>query len=120
MERPLEEPACGFGVATTREEHVDDLAELVDGSEQVSPPPSDLQVRLVNVPPIPHDVATGSGGLGELRGEPLDPPVHRDVVDLDAAFGQELLDVPVGEAEPQVPTDRQGDDLGREPIPGEG
>jgi hypothetical protein len=69
---------------------------------------------------IAHHMLTGPGGLRELRGEPLDPPVHRDVVDLDPAFGQELLDVTVGEAEAQVPTDRQGDDLGREPVPGEG
>src|SRR6266567_3810275 len=53
----------------------------------------------------------GSRGLGELRCEPLDPPVHRDVVDLDAALSQELFDVAVGEIEPQVPPDRQGDDL---------
>jgi hypothetical protein len=44
----------------------------------------------------------------------LDPPVDRDVVDLDPALGQQLLDVPIGEAEPQVPADRQGDDFGWE------
>jgi hypothetical protein len=42
------------------------------------------------------------------------------VVHLDPALGKELLDVPVGETEAQVPADRQGDDLGREPVPGEG
>jgi hypothetical protein len=42
------------------------------------------------------------------------------VVDLDAALGEELFDVPVREAEAQVPADRQGDDLGREAVPGEG
>src|SRR6266540_1632129 len=57
---------------------------------------------------------------GELRRKALNPPVHRDVVDLDAALGEELFDVPVGEAEAQVPADRQGDDLGREAVPGEG
>jgi hypothetical protein len=38
------------------------------------------------------------------------------VVDLDPALGEKLLDVPIGEAEPQVPPDRQGDDLRREAI----
>jgi hypothetical protein len=42
------------------------------------------------------------------------------VVDLDAAFGEELLDVSIGKPEPEVPPDRKGDDLGREAIPGEG
>ena len=31
-------------------------------------------------------------------------------------LGEELLDVSVGKAEPQVPPDRQGDDLGREAV----
>jgi hypothetical protein len=31
--------------------------------------------------------------------EPLYPPVDRDLVDLDAAFDQELFDVTVGQAE---------------------
>ena len=59
---------------------------------------------------------TGPSGLRELWREPLDPPVDAHVVDLDAALGEELLDVPVGQAEPQVPAHRQGDDLGREPV----
>jgi hypothetical protein len=65
-------------------------------------------------------VLSSSGRLGELRRKALNPPVHRDVVDLDAALGEELFDVPVGEAEARVPADRQGDDLGREAVPGEG
>ena len=51
------------------------------------------------MPVITHRVLTGSGGLRELRGEPLHPPVDADVVDLDPALGQELLYVPVGKAE---------------------
>jgi hypothetical protein len=42
------------------------------------------------------------------------------VVDLDAALVQELLDVPIGQAEPQVPPHGQGDDLRREAVTGEG
>jgi hypothetical protein len=34
--------------------------------------------------------------------------------DLDATLGEEFLHIPVRETEPQVPADRQGDDLGRE------
>ena len=68
----------------------------------------------------PDQVLSSSCGLGELRGEALDPPVDRDVVDLDPALGQRLLDVPVGETEPQIPADRQGDDFAWEPVPGEG
>jgi hypothetical protein len=30
------------------------------------------------------------GGVGQQRREPLDPPINGDVVDLNAAFGEEL------------------------------
>ena len=60
---------------------------------------------------------SSSCGLGELRGEALDPPEDRDMVDLDPALGQQFLDVPVGEAEPQVQADGQGDDFGWERCP---
>ena len=63
--------------------------------KQVAPRPIHLQVRLVHVPPIPHEVLTGARGLRKLRGEPLHPPVDRDVVDPYVAFRQQLLDVPV-------------------------
>jgi len=52
------------------------------------------------MPSIPRDVLTCSGGLSELRGESLDPSVDAHVVDLDPPFGEKLLDVPVGKAEP--------------------
>ena len=45
--------------------------------------------------------------------------VHSHVVHLDAAFGEQLLDVPVGQAEAQVAAHRHGDDLGWEAEPGE-
>jgi hypothetical protein len=72
------------------------------------------------MPAVPDDVLSGPSRLRELRCEAMNPPVDAYVVDLDAALRQEFLDVPVGEAEPQVPADRQGDDLGWEPVPGEG
>jgi hypothetical protein len=62
----------------------------------------------------------GPGGLGQQRREAQDPAVDGDVVDLDAAFDQELFDVTVGQAVAQVPADRDGDDLGWEAEAGEG
>jgi hypothetical protein len=38
---------------------------------------------------------------------------------LDAALGQQLLHIPVGQPEPQIPAHRQHDHLGREPVTGE-
>jgi hypothetical protein len=42
------------------------------------------------------------------------------VVDLDAALGEQLLEVAIRQAEPQVPADRDDDDVGWEPEAGEG
>jgi hypothetical protein len=41
------------------------------------------------------------------------------MVDLDAAFSEELLEIPVGQPVPQVPAHGDQDDLRREPEPGE-
>jgi len=59
------------------------------------------------------------GGVGQQRGESLHPAVDRNVVDLDAAFGEEFLDVAVGQAVAQVPADRHDDHLGRKTEPGQ-
>lgn len=71
------------------------------------------------MPAITSGVTAGASGVGELRAEPLDPPVDRHVVDVDASLGQQFLDVPIGKAEPQVPPDGQRDDRWWEPEPDE-
>ena len=83
-----EEPAGGGGVPLLGQQHVDDLPVLVDRAVEVPPPPGHLDVGLVDEPPVSGGVPERSGGVGEQRGEPLHPPVHGHLVDLDAAFGQ--------------------------------
>jgi hypothetical protein len=39
------------------------------------------------------------GRISQQRREPLHPPVNGDVIDLDAALGQQLLHVAEGQAE---------------------
>jgi hypothetical protein len=55
------------------------------------------------------------GGVCQQRREPLYPPIDRDVVDVDAAFGEQFLDVAVGQSVAQVPAHRYHDYLGRKP-----
>jgi hypothetical protein len=57
--------------------------------------------------------------LDDERGEALHPPVDRDVINLDAAFGEEFFDISVEQAEAEVPAHRQRHDVGREPEAGE-
>jgi hypothetical protein len=63
-------------------------------------------------------VAVEPGGIGQQRSEPLHPSEDGDVVDLDAAFDQQFLNISVGQVEPQVPADRD-DHLWWEPESGE-
>ena len=53
------------------------------------------------------------GGVEQSRGEPLDPPVFRDVINRDTAVEQEFFNVAIGQAEPQIPANRHDDHLGR-------
>ena len=110
-ESAFEEPAGRRGVPLFGQQHVDDLPELVDRPIQVPPPASDLHIGLIHEPPIPDRVPTRPGGLGEQRREPRHPPVDRDVVDVHAALGQQLLDIPVGEAVAEIPAHRERDHL---------
>jgi hypothetical protein len=104
---PGEEPTGRWGVPLLGQQDVDDLAVLVDRPVQVPPPADDLDVGLVDEPAAPGRVPRRTGGLGEQRGEPLHPPVHRHVV--DAGFGQQLLHMPVGQPIAQVPADPDRD-----------
>jgi hypothetical protein len=84
----LEEPVRRFAVSPGRRVHVDDLPELVDRPIQVDPPSGDLDVGLVHMPAVADPVPAESGRIGQQWREPLHPPVHRDVIHLDAAFGE--------------------------------
>jgi hypothetical protein len=84
-------------------QHVDHLPELVHSPVQVDPPARDLDVGLVDEPPVPGGVPTRPGSVNEQRGEPLHPAVHGHVIDLDAAFGEVFFDVAVGQSVAQIP-----------------
>jgi hypothetical protein len=68
---------------------------------------------------MPHQVPAWPSGLDQQGREPLHPAVDADVIDLDAPLGEQLLDVAVGQAEAQLPADRDDDDIGWEPEAGE-
>ena len=79
-------------------------------------PPSSSQLRweynrvprgalcLVYDPAISRNVPAGACRIDQQRSEPLHPAIDGHVIDLDPAFGQQLLNITVGEPIPQVPT----------------
>jgi hypothetical protein len=86
-------------VALPGDEHVNDLAELVDRPVHIPPLAGDLHIGLVDLPAISNAMSARPSSLGQQRCEPLHPSVDGDVVGLDPAFGEQLLDVTIGEAE---------------------
>jgi hypothetical protein len=80
-------------VAPRRDEHVNDLPELVDRSVEIAPPAGDPDLGLIDLPAVADGTPTGPGSLGQQVGPAEHPPVDGDVVDLDAAFGEQLLGI---------------------------
>jgi hypothetical protein len=109
--------ACVRGVAAGRDQHIDHLAVLVDRSVEVAPAARNFDISLVHEPPVTGCASGWSGGVDELRSEGLHPSVHRDVVDGDAALGQLLFDIAVGQAVAQVQSHPDRDHLPREAVP---
>jgi hypothetical protein len=69
----------------------------------------------INKPAISGEVSAWPGGVDEQQREPLQPAVDGDMVDRDATLSQQLFDVSVRQAIPQVPPDRQDNHIRRKP-----
>jgi hypothetical protein len=111
----LEEPGRSRYVAPLRHQHVDDLAMLVDRSIHVPSHSGNLHVGFIDEPAITNTVPTRPCGVDHGRGEALHSPVDGDVINVDAAFGEEFFDVSVQESVAEVPAHCQQDHVGREP-----
>jgi hypothetical protein len=64
---------------------------------------------------ITGSIPTWSGRVHQQRREPLNPSEQGYKVDLDGAFGEEFLEIPVRQPVPQVPAHGDQDHLRREP-----
>ena len=83
-DRPLEEPTSGRCIPPWGTNTSMTWPNWVDCSVHIPPSPSDLHIGLVHEPAISYSVSAGAGGLGQQRREPLEPPLHADMVDVYA------------------------------------
>jgi hypothetical protein len=58
-----EEPPRRDGIPLRRYQYVDDLPVLVDGAKDIAPHAGDLDIRLVDIPPITGVVAAKPGDV---------------------------------------------------------
>jgi len=114
-DRSGEERCRSVQVTLLRHVHVDDLPELVNGPIDVPPGPGDLHVGLIDEPVATDAVTARPSRFDEQGRESLDPPVQGHVVDLDATFGEQFFQIPVGQSVAQVSAHGDQDDLGWEP-----
>ena len=80
-------------VAATLDQHVEDLAFVVDGTPEVHPLAGDPNNHLVQVPSIARPRATLAQPSRDRGTELQHPAPHRFVGDVKPSFGQQFLDV---------------------------
>ena len=108
-QRCSEESSCRGNIPVVGDENVDDLAVLIYGPLHAAPDAVDLDVRLMNEPPVTDGMPQGAIRVDQLRREVLHPPKPSHMVQLDTALGEEMLQIPVRTSVAQLPTGRQHD-----------
>jgi hypothetical protein len=104
--------------ATEREKQLGRRYQLIAANTKVGQV-AWLAARHRSYVPISRDVPAGTCRIDQQRGEPLHPPIDGHVVYLDAALGEQLFHVSVGQSVTEVPTYRNHDHAWREPETGE-
>jgi hypothetical protein len=94
-------------------------SQAAESSHPRSVTPRLVAHRLIDEPPVTGGVPTRPSGVEKQRGEPLHPAIDGDEIDLDIAFGLQLLDGSVRQPVAQAPANRDRAHLRRKPEPGE-
>jgi len=119
LEGTDEKLASGRQIPLLGYQDIDDLAILVDRPVQLDPAPGDVDIPLINEPPITPSVPAWPRGVDEQRGKALHPTIDSDMINTNAPLGQQLRHITVGKPEAQGPPHDHGDHLRRKPKPGE-
>src|SRR5882762_4693939 len=95
LEELAHQPECHPLVATALNQHVENLALVIDGAPQVHPFAGNPHHHLVEVPSIARAWAAPPQLSCDPGPEFQNPPPHRFIGNLEAALGEELLNVAV-------------------------
>jgi len=86
-EQLAHQPECRLLIAPALNQHVENLALVIDGAPQVHPLSGDPDHHLVEVPPVARAWAGPSKPPGKPGPELQNPPPHRFVGNLQASLG---------------------------------
>src|ERR1700746_2262085 len=116
LEQLAHQPQRRPAVAATLDQHVEDLALVIDGAPEIRPLAGDAHHHLVQMPAIARPRATLAQPSRDRGTELQHPSPHRFVGDVEPSFGQQFLDIAVAQGEAEIEPDRVLDDLGREAM----
>ena len=102
--------------ASTLNQHVEDLALVVDGTPQIHPLAGDSHHHLVEVPAIAGPRTAAAQSSRDHRSEFQHPTPDGFVRDVEPPLGEEFLDVAIAQGEAQIEPDRMLDDRRRKAV----
>src|ERR1700757_1014811 len=106
---------CPSG-APALNQHVEDLAFMVDGTPEIHAYTGDPDHHLVQMPSIAWPRPTLPQPSRNRRAELQHPTPHRFIGDVEPALGEQFLHVAVAQREAEIEPDRALDDLGRKTM----
>src|SRR5262250_498842 len=100
-----------IGRTKSRQEKVDRGSRRIDDSIEVKPTALDPNIGLIHPPGFVRRLQMWSSPLLEFRGIVLNPSPDRRMVDLQASFDQQFLDLTIREGVAKVPANGTENDL---------
>ena len=116
LEQLAHQPECRLCISPTLNEHVEDLALVVDGAPQVHPLAGDPNDHLVELPSRARAWAALPQLARDQRAEFQHPAPHRLIGDVEPALGEQFLHVSLAQGEAEIKPDRVLNNFGREAM----
>ena len=107
-------------VAAHLDQDVENFTFLVDGPPHEHPLTTDADHHFVEMPNAGGTSALAANVGGDRRAELVGPAANGLVADVDATFGEQILNVAQARGKTQIEPDGQSDRIGREPVALEG
>ena len=116
FEQLAHQPKCRPGVAPALNQHVEDLALVVDGTPEVHSLAGNPDHHLVQVPSVAWARTATPQPARDHRSELQHPAADSFVGDVEPTLGEKVLHVSIAERKAQVEPNRMLDDIRRKAV----